>query len=350
MGVPPAGSRSTGEWAITPIDPHDDEQYAAWFAAIDASRQPVRPGDPGWQPPELRATMVMEEAPERSLPLVARDGSSDEVVGAAGIDIARFDNTHLAMLMLSVPPAYRRRGVGSALLEGLERLARAEGATTIACWRDEFPTDPGYGLARLFAERHGYQMVQRNLRRDLAVPIDAARRSALLADCTANSTGYHAEVFTGPYPERWLADRAEFGYRMSTDTPRGDFAREDEVWGVGRVRQAEALIEKQDRDHLCAVVVHEATGRLAGFTEIAVPRGAPSLAYQHDTLVLAEHRGHRLGMLLKLANLDLLARESPETRFVVTYNAADNDPMIAVNDALGCVVTADGLTWQKQLV
>ncbi len=53
------------------------------------------------------------------------------------------------------------------------------------------------------------------------------------------------------------------------------------------------------------------------------------------TIVHPEHRGHRLGLAVKLANLEALAEEAPAVRRIVTGNAAVNAPMIAVNDMMG---------------
>ena len=36
-------------------------------------------------------------------------------------------------------------------------------------------------------------------------------------------------------------------------------------------------------------------GRLVGFTDLQVPLAQPERAHQGGTLVLREHRGHRLG-------------------------------------------------------
>ncbi len=335
-------------WTVSVVDPHDDAQFWAWFEAVDAAREPLWPGEPGWQAVELRTRLVWPDAPERCLALVARD--PDGSVGGTGwLELPRHDNAHLAMVELSVVPGARRRGAGSAVLAALEELAVADGRTTVASWQDEAVPESGRSVGRTFAEHHGYRMVQRNFRRDLRVPIDPDRLASLEAECAQHAAGYHAEVFTGPWPDRWMDDRIEFGVRMSTDTPRDGFARADEVWDEARVRAVEAVIEASDRLYLSAVLVHDATGRLAGFSQIAVPRGAPSKAYQHDTLIVSEHRGHRLGTLVKLANLASLARASPETTTVVTYNAGENDPMIRVNEALGCVVMAHGLTWQRRV-
>jgi hypothetical protein len=58
-------------------------------------------------------------------------------------------------------------------------------------------------------------------------------------------------------------------------------------------------------------------------------------AYQWDTIVLRDHRGHRLGMLAKVINLRMLLREVPEARRVVAWNAESNTHMVAINDAIG---------------
>jgi len=44
--------------------------------------------------------------------------------------------------------------------------------------------------------------------------------------------------------------------------------------------------------------------------------------------VAREHRGHRLGLRLKLAMLDLLADREPQVRHILTSNAETNGPMI----------------------
>jgi GNAT superfamily N-acetyltransferase len=67
------------------------------------------------------------------------------------------------------------------------------------------------------------------------------------------------------------------------------------------------------------------------------------------TVVHPEHRGHRLGLAVKLANVDVLARQAPDVRVIVTGNAAVNAPMIAVNDMLGFEVAGEGHFWQKHL-
>ncbi len=76
---------------------------------------------------------------------------------------------------------------------------------------------------------------------------------------------------------------------------------------------------------------------------------APHQAWQEITIVDPAHRGHRLGLAVKLANLDFLAERAPDVRTIRTSNAQENAPMIAVNDMLGFEIVGVGMFWQKKL-
>ncbi|MFV0405376.1 MAG: hypothetical protein ACK5LN_00900 [Propioniciclava sp.] len=66
-----------------------------------------------------------------------------------------------------------------------------------------------------------------------------------------------------------------------------------------------------------------------------------------DTLVRADHRGHRLGMLVKTANLAQLQRLNPFAERIHTWNAAENAPMLAINLALGFQTVAVHGGWHR---
>ena len=61
------------------------------------------------------------------------------------------------------------------------------------------------------------------------------------------------------------------------------------------------------------------------------------------------HRGHRLGLVLKIAMLYWLREEEPQLRIVDTWNAASNAHMIRVNEMLGYQVMAEAIVWQRHL-
>jgi hypothetical protein len=75
---------------------------------------------------------------------------------------------------------------------------------------------------------------------------------------------------------------------------------------------------------------------------VIVDPEAPSWGFQELTAVTRPHRGHRLGLLVKTAMLELLAQAEPQLEFIMTGNAAANDHMIAVNEQLGYEVAGPG--------
>jgi GNAT superfamily N-acetyltransferase len=84
-------------------------------------------------------------------------------------------------------------------------------------------------------------------------------------------------------------------------------------------------------------------------TELLLANDTPGQAWQMITVVHPDHRGHRLGLAVKLANLEFLALEAPKVRVVETGNASVNAPMIAVNEMLGFEIFSEGAFWQRQL-
>ena len=63
----------------------------------------------------------------------------------------------------------------------------------------------------------------------------------------------------------------------------------------------------------------------------------------------AAHRGHRLGLLLKLEMLRWLAEEEPQLREIDTWNAESNDHMIGVNELLGYRIMGRVLDFQRSI-
>ena len=61
------------------------------------------------------------------------------------------------------------------------------------------------------------------------------------------------------------------------------------------------------------------------------------------------HRGHRLGLRVKIAMLRWLQEAEPKLVVVSTWNAASNDHMIEVNEILGYHVVAGAIAWQQHL-
>jgi GNAT superfamily N-acetyltransferase len=189
-----------------------------------------------------------------------------------------------------------------------------------------------------------------NLRR-LRLPFDPARRDELRA-VVANApdaADYRTLVFVAPWPEEFLDDHSTLLRVMSTDEPAGDGERQAEFWDAERLRENDELYAAREATVLAAVAQHVPSGKLVACTEISVSKDSPGEAWQQITVVHPDHRGHRLGLAVKLANLDLLAGRAPEVRVIQTGNAAVNKPMIAVNEMMGFEVFSEGAFWQKHV-
>ena len=73
----------------------------------------------------------------------------------------------------------------------------------------------------------------------------------------------------------------------------------------------------------------------------------PDIVFQWGTLVLPEHRGHRLGMAVKVADLDELARVAPGRQSVQTMNDEQNPWMVRINHDLGFRIIEEALSVRK---
>jgi GNAT superfamily N-acetyltransferase len=332
------------------IDPDDGSAFDAWYAvllATDEERWPDWP-QPGWSRREAHALIGVRDGATEYYCLSAIDDSG-ATVGIGLCEVPQRDNRHSASIDVRVRPDQRRRGIGTAIVAEAERLLASEGRTVVNGLFEVPTAQLDSSPAAPFARRVGFTATQQGNRRHLALPLDPARRARLLDEVARASGGYRTFTFRAPWPDEYLDDLCELSRRMSTDQPSGDPSHEEEVWDAARVAEMDRVTAAQGFTRLVAVAEHIESGRLVAFSEFALPLDHPAEAWQWATLVLREHRGRRLGLAVKLANLDFLADQAPDVRVVITGNAQENAPMIAVNDMLGFEVAATGTFWQKQL-
>jgi GNAT superfamily N-acetyltransferase len=246
-----------------------------------------------------------------------------------------------------VLPGERRRGVGTALLEDLVARARAAGRSVAGTEVDEPEALAGDSPAHHFLTRHGFDLALLEVRRDLALPVPSQVLTDCLAQARESAAGYDVTAYSRRCPDHLLDARAALGRAMSVMFPSGDLDLEEEHWDAELVRRKEAMFDRMGRVYWAAMALRD--GEAVAFTELGVSGHAPDRAYQWDTLVLPEHRGRRLGLLLKATVLQQLQTDSPATRSVTTWNATVNAPMIAVNERLGFRPNGTLSTWQKRL-
>ena len=328
---------------------------------VEPSRRLLLGDRHGSRTPEEDLAFIRGSSSDRFRLGVLREG--DRVVGAWGLRMPQLDNLSTAMVMADVAPDARRRGHGTRVLAHVEQLAREAGRTALQSWQllpyDETEPDP----TSAFATRHGYVSALPSLRSDLDLedgpggPDGGPDLGRALAALDAEVGGlrergerdYRLVTWWDRCPDEHLVDRAHLMQRMSTDAPTGDLTAEEERWDGARVREYEEIAEAMNRDTVETAALHLPSGRLVAFTQISVPRADPATSYQWDTLVLREHRGLRLGMWIKAANLRAVVARHPRIRRLTTYNAESNAPMLRVNFAMGFTPVCRETCFEKRV-
>ncbi len=200
-----------------------------------------------------------------------------------------------------------------------------------------------------FALAHGYRLGQIERSSELPLPMPAERLDALYDEAVrAAGSDYRVLGWWRHAPEEYVVGFAALRARMTRDVPQSGIALDDEEWTPSRVRELEQLMIDRGEPFLCSVAQHIPSGRLVAYTDLVVPEGGGKVE-QHDTLVVREHRGHRLGMLVKAENIRRLAELEPNATRILTWNADENEYMLAVNNAFGFRLHGLVGNWQKSL-
>ncbi len=266
-------------------------------------------------------------------------------------------------LGVDVLPEHRGQGIGTALLHEVEDVASTTGERILKVAVSHSTSDEGERLASptgfgelpvddpgvRFLLRHGYGLEQVVRISVLDTEGLADRLPALLAEAEGTAgPEFRRHGWIGPTPSEWVEDMATLRTRMSTDAPMAGLQGPPDPWDAARVEDHDRRIESGGSIVITSAVEHLPSGQLVGFSEIFVPEGR-STATQEDTLVLREHRGHRLGLLMKAATAGELVRVFPEIDSVVTWNAEENRPMLDVNEAMGFRAIGYEGGWRKDL-
>lgn len=258
--------------------------------------------------------------------------------GYLQIELPHLDNVENASVELYVHPAHRRHGVGRALHEYALGLLRNLGRKRVT-GNSESPlageTDgpaPGTGFATAMGATDALAEVRRRL--DITT-IDWAALDELLASARDRADGYSVVRWLGRTPEEYVDDVAYLDGRLLEDAPIGDLECEPEQVDANRIRGVEAGWAARGRRIVSAGMRHEASGRLVAFTVLDLDGSTPWHAFQQITLVDPEHRGHRLGTIIKIENLRAALAYEPALRMVDTFNAGTNEHMISINEAMG---------------
>lgn len=245
----------------------------------------------------------------------------DRVVVLAILYFPQAENRALSLMKLVVHPEFRRGGIGTVVLRELVPELRGDGRKTVEYWN--LPKGSG---GEAFGATHGFRVVCSTVFQRLS--LDDVEVAPLPA------SGYRLRTWSDAAPDDLLESYAKARQAIA-DSPFGQSAFRFPQWSAQRVRDAEAGSRRLKIGQRVVAAVHEGSGEVAGITELHLSPHRQDVAYQGDTAVLAEHRGHGLGYWMKADMLRWLRAEHPGFEQVFTSTGATNSHMINVNHRLG---------------
>ena len=328
------------------VDPHDDEAFRTWYDTYTVGFEAGRTDPGGWTSPEAAAVYRHPSVSFPMAPFAAYD-DADRCVGGAWAGLPQRENLQRMELNICVPPEQRRKGIGTALLTALIEFAQQNGRNNLV-GGVHIPVGVTDWPGVAFFTQHGFTHGITEVRRRQLLPVPTDRLDALAAKAKERSTDYKIVSWEGPCPNEYAEQYAHLKALLDTEAPSGEIEFDVAEWDVERLREDEANLERQGRT-LYATIAIAPDGTVAAHTQAVVTKHDPSRGSQWDTLVLTEHRGHRLGLALKVANLRALQAAHPEVTRIDTWNAEENGPMVAVNEELGYRIFEYNQGWQRTL-
>ena len=316
------------------VDLHDDADCRAAWTTLIASRTDQRPWDDSDGFEQTLAEWRYEDPSERTERwVVEADGL---IVGVATLYISLDDNTDKIWAEVDVHPDHRRRGAGTALAQLLERRGRELGRPELIVEVYLPPVDADEHPFERFAASQGFVAESTDNVRVLDLPVPDAVLDRLEASARERWAGaYRLETHTDGLPEELVEGYCRVSNLLNVDAPTGAVDFEAETLTPERYRGYLDLERRQGRRRLTTVALEEATGEVVAYTDLVLPSGAPTKTWQWGTLVDRAHRGHRLGMAVKVANLRELQSAHPERETVGTGNDATNSYMVGINEEMG---------------
>jgi GNAT superfamily N-acetyltransferase len=329
--------RATAEDALAPGDLED------LVACQNAADLADRPGEP----PCARAELLAQLAPPfRGIRFVhlAHDRSG-RLIGYARLGIYSAFHRELAHATLTVHPAARRHGVGSALLAQVAIAASANGRSRLVL------DGPRNAATDAFARSGGLAVSGCDLRSRLSLEepgLPERLAAAIPAQRAADGAVRRcpeliALRWAGPCPEYLLGPLT-----AALDTLHADPADPAVTpFTAAEVRHRERAAALAGLREYTACLLDAEAGRIAALSTAHTADGVRG--EQNETVVVPEHRGRGLAIKVKAYLVRELLRAEPGMRLLETYNSVGNARMLAVNRRLGFVPVDTHAAWTMPL-
>ena len=313
----------------------DREEFAAALERqqrIDAERDPDFPITPA---AELRAIFDDDATYYcRHQRVVAFDGREARAIGHLELAV---DPANADLAGVEITSAHD--DVSMVVLAELLRRARADDRTSVIAKGDYTPDADAFWTSLDATLRYTEQESCLQL-----ADVDAHLMQSWIDAAPADVELVH---WVRRCPDEWIDALVATANAMN-DAPTDDLDIADTAVDASMMR---AEIEAQAARGLeyYGILAIAPDGTAAGATEVFVNRHRPACSWQWNTVVLAAHRGRRIGRWMKAAMWQRLRTTAPEVTALQTGNAASNAHMLAINTKMGFQPTHLTACWQAGL-
>lgn len=323
---------------IEVVEPGDEQALVAAAALVTAFRRESVDDDQELVGAELGERLRHSSSHREGRIAVVRDGN--DVVGFSFCEIDNSGNdAHVVWVRhLVVDPSVRGSGVGRGIFDDLVAHARSLGRSTLI--GSYVAGDP---VAERFARSVNAQ--PDILEEDNRLRVRDLDETLLERWVAGAPAGYSLLTWEGRAADELVAPMCrvleamndapmQAGLEPTRFTPEIYYANQVAMEASGGVGWHAAVMDDQ-------------SGELVAYTEIGQGRHHPSVAAQGLTCVDPGHRGRGIGKWVKAANLLMTLADHAQVKTITTDNAGANDPMLAINRALGFHTVR---TWQSLTV
>jgi GNAT superfamily N-acetyltransferase len=310
----------------------DDEVMRDYYDVSRRAELLGREDSPFWSWEEFVGAYRSRDSGERQQVFAAYDG--DRMISTAVLWSPLLDNPDKAYFKVDVDVPERRRGVGTAVLERLEQVAKADGRQLmIGDSTVPFAERETHGYLR-FAEACGFELSNYEVVRHLPLPVPDETIQGWLDEAAPHHEGYTFETFVNEIPDDLLGPLCTLMGQLAVDAPTGVVDFDEEVVTPERFAEMLQSVKAMSRARYETLAL-TADREVVAHSTLAVPLTESTTVYQWGTFVHRAHRGHKLGLAAKAVNLRAAQAFRDDLTLVTTQNAETNDFMVSINERMG---------------
>jgi mycothiol synthase len=238
---------------------------------------------------------------------------------------------------------WRAQGVGRRLAKAILDEAEREGRSSLV-----WATFEAVAAGEVFSRRVGGTVARVNRTSELRLDaLDWDAVQSWIHEGPRRAAGYRLDFWEGPFRADMAEDAATFHHIMQT-APRDDLDVGDIVLDSRHVAELDRALVEAGRQRW-TIFVRDADGCCVGGTELTSEPWDPGVALQQNTAIHTAHRGLGLAKWAKASMLARVRDHRPTVDRIRTGNAFSNQPMLAINDALGFKVVDVRTEWQGNI-